>query len=624
MPKMSYLAILLFFLYTWCFGYSVTRFLKNSEKFFERNLMNIGIGIGIFSILSVILNLFRIPLNWWLFLILALILPLYDLFRNYQTLLELKNHFRLTKSNLYLLLVLIIFSFTLYMYVKGSFAYPYLEDDDSWEHARSIKYISIEKTAFEPKEALSLPGHGLFHYLDPYPPSYGILLGMLHQISPSLNWTLKFFNSLIISLSIIFSYYFAKEFTNNSQKALLATLVLAAIPAYMSHFIWSLSLSMALYFVAFYCMERTKYDKSWLYATSFVIAGILLTQTTTGFKFAIFFGIYWLIKALTERKFLWPLFLSAPIGALLAFIFWWIPMFFKYNDISHVMRGLGQSGVGAVFNPAAKIFYTFSDFFFARSQNMINSPIGIGVIVTILCFIGIAYLTIALFSIRNKEQASKFSYIPIVFAWLIFNLLSVLGSYLPIRMDFHRSWMLLAFTVAIIAAEAIYVIAMQLKKYNMPFFIPIIVIFTGILFTSGLQKYQLNTTPGWPPGFIWNSFEEIQAYNWLKDNLPIDTKVYPICGSGDKKLIGFDKLAFSWRDEGAWEYKTLDKAATLPAAEAANYIKSKGYDYLVIDGDCVKPQHLGNATNQKIKELVESGRFKPIFQNQGAIILAIS
>ncbi len=589
--------------------------------------MSIGIGLGVFSILSALLNLLRIPLNWWFFLILSLIFPIYDLFRNYKKLLEVKNHFKFTKSNLYALVLLLVFFLTLYMYVKGSFAYPYLEDDDSWEHARSIKYISIEKTAFEPKEALSLPGHGLFHYLDPYPPSYGILLGMLHQVSPSLNWTLKFFNSLIIALSIIFFFYFTKEFTSNSQKALLATLILAVIPAYMSHFIWSLSLSMALYFVAFYCMERIRHDKNWMYATAFVIAGLLVTQTTTSFKFAIFFIIYWLIKAFIERKFLWNLLLAAPLGASLAFASWWIPMFVKYGNVSHLMRGLGQSGIGSVFNPSANIFYKFSDFFYAKSQNMINSPIGIGVVISLLSFIGLAYLLFALFYlVSDKEKSAKFSYIAILLAWFVFNLLSVLGSYLPIRMDFHRSWMLLAFTVAIIAAEAVYLIIENLRKYKIPEIFTIIVItiiFVGIWFTSGIHKYRFNTTTGWPPGFIWNSAEEIQAYYNL-NNLPINTKVYPMCGSGDKKLLGFDKLVLSWKDEGAWEYKTLDRAALMKAEDAANYIKAKGYDYLVIDGDCVKPENLGNATNEKIQELVTSGRFRPIFQNPGAIVFAVS
>ncbi|MBI2546226.1 hypothetical protein HYV81_03535 [Candidatus Woesearchaeota archaeon] len=631
---MSYLAIILFFIISWGLGYSVTRFTKRADNFLERNLMDIGIGLGVFSILATFLNFIRIPLNWWLFALLAMLLPAYDIARNYR-ILNIKEHFKLTKSNICIIIVLLIFAFSLYMYEKGSFAYPYLEDDDSWEHARSIKYIAIEKTAFEPVSALSLPGHGLFHYLDPYPPSYGMLLGILHQISPSLNWTLKFFNALIISLSIIFFYFFAKEFTGNSQKALLATIVLAAVPAYLSHFIWSLSLSMALYFVAFYCMERIRHDKNWLYPAALTIAAILVTQTTLSVKFAIFFGIYWLIKAVSARNFQWHLFLAAPLGALLAALFWWIPMAIKYSSLSALLRGLGQTGVEAIFTPTANRFYTFSTFFFAEKQNMINSPVGIGIVISILTILGAAYILFAFPSVfRNKEDRIKFSYIAIVMAWFIFNLLSVLGSYLPIRLDFHRSWMLLAFTVAIIAAEAMYLLAEKAKQLSIPHIVTYLVLFSGIWFTAGMQKYTFNTSPGWPPGFIWNSGEELQAYYSLQQNLPVNAKVYPLCGPGDKKLIGFDKLVFSWRDEGAWEYKTLDQAAVMKPEEAANYITSRGYSFMIADGDCFKPTYfngkemlpnpLGNNTPRILQSFADSGRFRIIFQNQGAVVFAVS
>lgn len=58
---MSFITILLFFIYTWGLGFALTSFVKNSQNFFERNLMRIGIGLGVIPILGVFLILFIFP-----------------------------------------------------------------------------------------------------------------------------------------------------------------------------------------------------------------------------------------------------------------------------------------------------------------------------------------------------------------------------------------------------------------------------------------------------------------------------------------------------------------------------------------------------------------------------------
>src|SRR3989338_2190861 len=120
--------------------------------------MKIGLGLGAIPLLAVILNLLHIPLDWRIFLALSLIAPLYTIFRS-RGRVKLPN-IALTKSNVYILIVLIIFSLTLFMYLKGAFSYPYFEDDDPWAHAVGVKYVSIEKNVNDPNENLL--------YLDPY------------------------------------------------------------------------------------------------------------------------------------------------------------------------------------------------------------------------------------------------------------------------------------------------------------------------------------------------------------------------------------------------------------------------------------------------------------------------
>ena len=56
--------IILFFVYSWGLGFTLTSFIKDSKSFLEKNLMRVGLGLGTFVVLGVIMNLLRIPLDW--------------------------------------------------------------------------------------------------------------------------------------------------------------------------------------------------------------------------------------------------------------------------------------------------------------------------------------------------------------------------------------------------------------------------------------------------------------------------------------------------------------------------------------------------------------------------------
>src|SRR3989338_5458510 len=249
--KMDLLTLILFFIYSFGIGFSLTYFIKSNDHFLERNLIRIGLGLGTLPILGIFLSLIHVPLDWRVFLILSLILPSFYFLKNFNKFKNLK--LKITKSDIYIILVLLLFLATFYMYHKGAFAYPYLEDDDPWSHAVGIKYISIQKTVFGPINEIKR-----IQFVNTYPPGYDILLGILHQTSPSIIWTMKFFNALIISLSIIFFYFFVRKLSGSKKKALFSTFALAMIPSFLSHFIWAIALTVPLYFVAFYCIERIK------------------------------------------------------------------------------------------------------------------------------------------------------------------------------------------------------------------------------------------------------------------------------------------------------------------------------------------------------------------------------
>jgi len=606
---MSIITIILFFIYTWGLGFAATMLLKNSENGLERNLMRIGIGLGIFPILAVFLNLVRIPLVWHIFFIISIAFPAYSVFLMFKNKSYPSFKLKLTKSDLTILAVLAIFFITFFMYEKGAFAYPYLEDDDPWTHAKGVKYITLEKTAFEPKGA----PYDLFLYIDAYPPGYPILMAMLHQTSSSMMWTLKFFNALIISLSIIFFYFFAKEFIGNRNKALFATFALAAIPAYLSHFIWAVSLITTLFFPAFYCLERIKYDKRWWYAAALVIGGIMVVQPTHAFKFGIFFLIYWLVKALIERKFLLHTLLAGASGLLLSLFFWWIPMLVKYGGFLGLLKTMGPTELSANVKGSATRIYYLSDFIWAKTQNMINNPIGVGVVLFLLFVISVAFVLVK----YNKGLFKKEnSWITITLFWIVFTLIGLNGARLPFSLVAFRFWMLFAIPLSILVSEGMWFLMNLSEKIKISKIIVLAAVVIGILLTSGYQKYAVNTAM-WGPGQGWSSNEELAGHMWLK-TLPVNTKLFNFLD--DDWTIGLDKYSCAWCND-VIEFRK--GAINKPANELHSWMRNEGYEYTLL-GEREARNFGINETIGKINEMLNSGLFRVAYQTNGVVIMKVA
>ncbi len=682
---MEFLSIILFFLYTWSFGFGVCRFVKESENSIEKNLMRIGVGLGIFIFLGFVFNLLRIPLDWRIFLFLSILLLIFYFVKNYKNIINKKPRISISKSNINILVMLLLFSATFYIYHKGAFIYPFLEDDDSWSHALSVKYISVEKTVFKTTSVS-------FHYLDPYPPAYDMLFGILHQTNNSIYWTLKFFNTLIISLSIIFFYFFVKEFTGNRNKALFSTFALASVPAYLSHFIWSLALTVPLYFVSFYCAERIKYDKKWAFVAAPCIMVTLTSSPSHSAYFGFFFILYLVTKMILQRKLLFYEALAGIVGVLLSFILWWIPMFLKYGFIKTLVGlgiEVGTKEVLSIYGTADRI-YNLNDFVWAKEVNMINNPIGIGFILSILLIVSLVPIYHYLFKIsfkikeksnikfyiitlaeiisiillltglflflnsnkfdtRNIEQVKMLKQhmkltLPYIFfsililisitfylsriivedyRWVIISLTLLLFTFYavnaviyPYRLSPFRAWMLFVIPLSILVSEGMWFLMDNLKKIGISKAITLVVVLIGIFFTSTQQKIAVNTAI-WPPGAFWTSFDEVNSYVWIKDNLPKNSKLFTFVNNG--AVIGMDMSTCHWCDE-VRNYQKNGFNQT--AEENYNWLKRTGYSFVIIDGQTVR-KFGANASNEKLKDYSSSGLFQPVFQNQGAIILKI-
>ncbi len=674
---MSMVTILLFFVYCYGLGFTISSFVKNSENFLERNLMRFGFGLALLPFLALVLNIMKIPADWRIILALSLIYPTYYLFRNYS---KFYFSFKLTKTDISIFGMLAIFAASFYVYGTGAFNYPYLEDDDPWGHSQTAKFYSVEKNAFSD---IARP----IRYMTPYPPAYAVVMGILHQTNDSIYWTLKFFNALIVSLSVIFFYFFVKEFSGSRNKALFAAFALFSIPAFMSHFIWAISLSVPLYFVVFYAFERIKHDKKWWILTGLVMVAALTSSPTHSTYFGLLFVSYALIKMILEKKILVNHALAGIFGLILSFAFWWIPMIMKYS-LSGTLKGLGiQVGTGAAalsVGGTGDRVYTFSDFFFAQKQNAINNPIGIGIVLSILLVIALVYilfkykdslkknkiiiltsffiltsamvflffstytkavwvdgekqdipfsvfvsdqlflLIISIFSIivlsvlvvaNFTTKDFKDRYLIITVAWFIFLFYAVNAAPFQFKLSPFRSWMVLAIPVCILATEGAFSLMHLTRKSvgNIGKLVVLILLLTGVYFTSTQQKIAVNTAI-WPPGGFWTSGEEIGAYLWIRDNIPANTKVFSFVVDGP--TIGMDKFICFWCDD-IKEFKTT--GANQTAEEIHSFLKSRDYEYLVIDGRYAQ-KYGADETNTKLQELAESGLFRPIFQSQGAVI----
>ncbi len=400
---MYFLSLFWFLFCSYGIGAGLLSIVREPDDFIERNLMRFGIGLASLLTIGFILNILRIPLDYRVFIGLAVLLLAIKIWLKTKSK-QLWN-FEGFKLNFYTIGMLLIFSITLFMYMKGSFAYPYLEDDDPWSHAIGVKYVSIDKTV--------LAGKGnVFHYIDPYPPAYDMLFGIIHQTNDSVNWTLKFFNALIISITMVFFFYFVKLFTESSKKAFVATFILAAVPAFMSHFIWALALTVPLMFVCFYCLEKIKDDSKYAAILAIVLVPTITSSPTHSAYFAVLLSLYFIGKILVEKKIFTAHLFGTIVGFVLSAILWWIPMLYIYG-YRGMLEGLGLKAQSAL-NVAgtADRAYVFKDFISANSQNMINNPVGYGPIVFILFIISFFVILIR----YRKEIVHHKVLIGIIFA----------------------------------------------------------------------------------------------------------------------------------------------------------------------------------------------------------------
>ena len=602
------------------FSFFVMLYGLGSLFLFNRPVVEkLALGLAVIPITGVILNILHIPLDWRIFLALSLAAPVYEGVRWWKEGRRPPSApIRIKRPSWQTALVLIVLVFAVVIYCWGPFQYPWLENDDPWSHAAGIKYIALEKNLNAPS--------GMFQYLNPYPPGYDLIFGILHQVSPSIYWTMKFFNGIIICLGFLFFFAFARELTQNKSKAAFAVLFLAVIPCYLTHFIWAHSLVVTLFYPAFLFILKSFKDKRYILPAALCCAAITLTQPTQPIKFAVMAAL--MILAFGRTKIQWKNLLSVAFISTILSLLWWGPVLTEtlvnkskitLRDHTQITGSVVDTAHVAkhIFDPAAGSAtqaYSWQHFLFIADPNLINNPTGLTPFIAVLAFIGIIFSLIKIIQNRSKQESA---YLLTILLWLIFTFLGInsMTFNLPVGLFAFRFWMLFAIPIVFLCAETLCCLERFLQfRWNKLLIISLFII--AVLRSTIPFKWWFNTSE-WSFGMHWDSDDDITGYTWMRKTLPVNTKVFAF--TDNVLVLGHDMRADFWTDNYKARFSDMFNQDT---DTLYKNLKEKNYDCLI-----VSPRDIWKfgkeEVNIKLKALYQDPRFRIIFTNKAVKIFQI-
>jgi len=362
---MNWFSIGYFFVVTLTTGTLVDLLVKNWQgDWLEKLVMRFGVGLAALSVIGVILNLLHLPLDHRLFFAIGVLILGGAIARNrtawangVKPALAAAAQDMKARSFWYALLVLVLFAVTLQMYLAGSFGYSYFEDTDPWGYAAVADYIGENRT-------FTVPYYSL-HYSEPYTQGYQIVMGVLSQTNASVYWTMKYFSALVNAFGVLFMFFFVRRLSRDEETALLASVFLFAVPAWVSHFVFSLHYNMTIFVVLLYVLAQFMRDAGrpdadfvetapfalncrtgWMWIGIIVYASMLTNHFSSVFHASIFCAIFILTRILAERKIDWKPLMVCFGGAILSLAFF-IPAYARHWWLIGTKEQLG--GIRALF-----------------------------------------------------------------------------------------------------------------------------------------------------------------------------------------------------------------------------------------------------------------------------------
>jgi hypothetical protein len=645
---MYWLSAIYFFVVTIATGMLIDLLVKDWQvDWLEKLVMRFGVGLAAMSVLGVILNLLHIPLDYRVFLGAGLFILIGAIvknkpFRSIETgkIAPALAQCWKNKKIWYSLFMLVLFMVTVKMYVGGTFKYDYFEDTDPWGYTAVADYIGEAKTFSAPYYSIQ--------YNEPYTQGYQIVMGVLSQTNDSIYWTMKFFSALIISFGVLFMYYFARSFSKNDEIAVLAGFFLFAVPAWVSHFVYSLHYNMTILVVLLYVLAQLMHEsgettawsgleisattknagpskfltrsEGWMLVGIIVYASMFINHLTSVIHGSIFCFVLIITRILAEKKVDWktimvflggfllsllffvpaladhwwlttakrppggiggienlfPLtrFIASPSGtvttvivfAIIVCVYWsrryWQQSFEGWLASDHrgitvwlcglilvlivllqpvqIMKILGTAdrfSLG-INDP----YYVLSDFFSARTRNMINSPIGLGFV---LMSSVVSSFLLASFQLRKLFTPAK-AWVAVSYAWIITAFLLVLGKYFSIAIIPFRAWTFLGLFASLFAAWGIVTVVQSLSKNYWILLGTMVLLVAVVIPTSFTAKWRINTA-------VWKDItagtpQSRSLFAWMRNGgIPKNSVVAHLCGNSEF-LSGYDMNPPLWNE----------------------------------------------------------------------------
>ncbi len=614
-------------------GHTLLRKVDSLELSVPCILLRVGAGLATLPLVFVVANTAGIPLNLPLFLAFSVVMPLIDAIgwiqdhrpRTVYRPPQKDAVIRGAANQAALLFGLLLLA----VYLSGSFAYPWLEDGDPWQHAVGAKYVALKQTYSIPADLY------VAHYLEPYPPGYDVLMGLLHQANDSVNWTLKFFNALLVALNLPLFYVFARRFTESDAVAVAGTFVLMVLPSHMTHFIWAHGYAILIFYPALYAVMRFSDDRRWGAPAAVMIASNMLVQPLANAVFGAFFALYVLASARLDRSLALRLAAVGLAGLMLSMLYW-IPSISKFGADLEKINAVGTS----VSQLALKIehhdrtYYLEDLWLVPYTSAPIDQHPGIGFV--LFPFFAVS-LTVMIYALLQRKEAlvggpRRQQWMLVTVLWLLFSFLGLEGNELPVSVMPYKFWSYLAIPLALVCGYGTAKIVGRFKHRRALALLVIALLAAGTAFTSGVPKYRIETSV-WPAGTDWKTHDHLTGY-FLVDRIPKNAAVYPACHQPgrpteyDPILIGLDYLSFPWdREVLAFREGFTSKTTE----ETHGFLSRKGYRYVFLDGYCLGSLYERNHTayadalNERLELLVNAEGFNPIIygEDQNFLVLEL-
>jgi hypothetical protein len=491
-----------------------------------------GVGVAAFSFLGVVLNLLHVPLRPLPYLAVASVGPLTSiatrLRRGKTERPDAQWDTEETLCAIALGMVLIVFFM---IYYRGANAYPYLEDDDSWMHAEAALYFAKQHT-FSVDPSLRALGDFAF-YLEPYPPTYDVIMGVLRQIHTSVYETLKLFNVALVTLALANSYLLCREYLESARKGLLAVFILAVLPSFMTHFIWSQSLAMCVFPVAVYAALKALDDPTWVLVAVLAVASLLVTQPVVSMMAGVvllLLLVFVFVEEAGEAEGLRASsiprtlrLLTVGVGGVNLSLLFWGAQVAKWG-IAGIARLKGAELTTGWQNDYALRHYTLDETLFPHPTK-IDQATGWGPVVAGALLLGL--IAAALAAIQSGRARHLLAWFAVLF-YVVFAPTFGLPSW-----GSDRTWAYLAVPVALLASSGIFAFA-SLVGRNTPLGpATIIGAALGILATSAPVKIEEETSV-WPPGIHWPALRTpdgpaspvLEGFVQMRKVLEPNTRVY--------------------------------------------------------------------------------------------------